>query len=62
MEVSNSRGDGESNVWREEKIFAVIKERKRRGQKLGRETDYKTETKKVSRILRTKLGLVKMGE
>lgn len=29
MEVSNSHGDGESNVWREEKIFAVIMERKK---------------------------------
>lgn len=61
MEVSNSHRDGESNVWREEKIFAVITERKR-GQKLGRETDYKTEMKKLSRILGTKLGLVKMGD
>lgn len=61
MEVSNSHGNGESNVWREEKIFAVVTERKR-GQKLGRETDYKTEMKKLSRILGTKLGLVKMGD
>lgn len=32
MEVSNSHGDGESNVWREEKMFAVITERKRRAE------------------------------